>query len=138
MGLPTALAAGAAGVQALGGFFGRRARARSLAEDARIQTLAGESEARDRMRAGSAAMAAGAARGAASGFTLEGSATDVLAQMARDVEVDAGRARWDAALRARRLRNEARQENRNAVLGLVGGGLAAGAGVIRGAPGRAV
>lgn len=117
-------------VGAFGGFFARKARARLLKRDAFNQMLAGEAEAADRLREGQAALAAATTRAAASGFTTEGSATDVIAGLARRVDTDSQRARYDASLRAKRLRNEAKQERRAAAFGLGGGLLGATASLL--------
>lgn len=122
-----ALGAGGQAIGAVGGFFGGRGRAKLLKRDAHNQMLAGEAEAADRLREGRAALAAASVAAASSGFTSEGSATDVLASLARRVDTDSRRARWEASLRVQRLKNEARAEKRAATFGLVSGLLGAGA-----------
>lgn len=117
-------------VGAVGGFLSRRARAKLLKRDAHNQMLAGEAEAADRLREGRAAIAQATTIAAASGFTTEGSATDVIAGLARRVDTDSRRARFEASLRVQRLKNEARQEKRAAIFGLASGLLSAGASAV--------
>ncbi len=127
MSAAAAVGAGGQVIGAVGGFFSRRGRAKLLKRDAHNQMLAGEAEAGDRIREGRAALAGASVAAASSGFTGEGSATDVIAGLARRVDTDSRRARWEASLRVQRLRNEAKQEKRAAVFGLASGLLGAGA-----------
>lgn len=117
----------ATGVSAVGAFAGSRARSRALKADAVAEQQAGAAESADILREGRRAQGAGAAVAGASGVTLEGSAVDVLAQMAAENATSAGRARWDASRRALRLRNEAAQVKRQGTFDLVTGLMEAGA-----------
>ncbi len=130
MSVGQALGAGGQAIGAVGGFFARRARAKLLKRDAHNQLIAGEAEAGDRIREGRAQLAAASVSAASAGLTGEGSATDVIAGLARRVDTDSRRARFDASLRVQRLKNEARQEKQAAIFGLASGILGAAGGLL--------
>lgn len=101
-------------LDALGSFVQGRAarvqskmRARVLEQDALARKAAGESEALGIEREGRAAVAAGTVAAATSGFTVDGSALDVLGWMEQQTGANAGKARWEAEREARAIRNEA-------------------------------
>ena len=94
----------------VGGFAARahsRVRARMLNRDAAFAKEAADSEARSILRDAREAEASGTVAAASSGFTIGGSALDVLSWMAQTADANAGRARLEGARRAHALRTEA-------------------------------
>lgn len=112
------LMAGASLAEGVFGVFAAGAQARQLRNNARSRELQGLAESNQRAREGREAVAAGAAIAGASGFTLEGSATDVLARMAAEAETNSARARWEAHWDAEQMRYEAKVRKRQAWIGL--------------------
>ncbi len=123
------------GVPLLGGIFGLSAavsQARALRVTARQVENAGIAEANTIGRQGRFAVGRGVAIAGASGFTVDGSASDVLADLAAEAETSAARARWSADREAERLRFEARQTKRAGVFGLVSSVFKTGAAFVAG------
>ena len=121
----TAIGAAADVAQGFFGLFGGFAQAKALKQDARQRELIGIAEANDIARQGREAEAFGAAQAGASGFTLEGSATDVLARLGAEAETAAQRARWEAYRDADQARYEAKIRKRQGILGFAGAFLGA-------------
>lgn len=115
-----ALGAGTALLDGIFSLSAGLAQAKALKSDARQRELEGIAESNDRAREGRAAQGAGAAIAGASGFTLEHSATDVLARMAQESETSAARARWEASRDAAQARYEAKVRKRQAIFGFFG------------------
>lgn len=124
--------AGAAAAEGIFGLYQSLNQARALKRSARQVEMAGIADANDRAREGRRAIGYGMAVAGASGFTVDGSATDVLAELSALSETSAARARWSADREAERLRFEARQTKRagifGAILGVAKAGLTLGAG----------
>lgn len=125
-----ALAAGVPLLDGIFGFFGGRAQGRAFRARANQRLRESVTEAEDRSRAGRARVARGVTIAASSGFTTEGSATDVLARMAQEEQTGADRALYEGLRDARELRYRerlARRRGRNALLGGVFGHVASAA-----------
>lgn len=105
----------------------RNARARGLDMDAQMAVAAGESNARAIARNANAAQGSGVVAAGSSGFTIEGSALDVLGWMEQEFASEAGKARWEAGRQAMAIRNEASLERFQGKVDMVQGIIGAGA-----------
>lgn len=133
-GVSPGTALGAAGhlVDGIGAFVAGRARAAGLRADARARIETGEAQADDIMREGREAVAFGTVQAGASGFTVDGSALDVIGRLAQEADTASRRARWQSMREADKIRQEARSAKRGAIFGLAKGVLSAGASIIAG------
>lgn len=108
-------------IEGIGAFTAARARAAGLRADARARLETGEAQADDIMREGRAAVAFGTVQAGASGFTVDGSAMDVIGRLAQEADTASRRARWQSMREADRLRQEAAQAKRAGIFGLLKG-----------------
>lgn len=106
-----------------------KAKAAALRRDALEAKKAGENQARAIERNSRAAQGAGTVAAASSGFTVDGSALDVLSWMAQQYDADARTARYNANMDAVRLRNEANMAVYQGRVGQVTGYVRAGASI---------
>jgi len=88
-------------------YAGAKAKSAALKRDALSARQAGESQAMAITRNAREGIAAGTVSAGSSGFTVDGSALDVLSYMAQQYDANARVARRNAELSAVRLRNEA-------------------------------
>lgn len=126
------LQAGGQMVQGVAQFGASRARAKALRAQARDTRRMGEVEYRRRAEEGRRALASATARAAASGFTVGGSALNVIADMAREKDANARGARWEASREAMSLRNTARQVKAQGTAALLSSSLQAGGTLLSG------
>jgi hypothetical protein len=113
-------------ISARGAYHQGKARAKALRADALEARNAATSEAGAIELRAREALAQGAVTAAASGFTVDGSALDVLGWMAQQHDADARTVRRDGAIQAARLRNEAAQAAYQGRIGAVTGLMQAG------------
>lgn len=91
-------------IEGFGALQAGKAADKAARADADQREREGMAEANDRARQGRAAVARGAAIAGSSGFTLEGSAMDVLTRMEQEASTAAERARYESYRDADRLR----------------------------------
>lgn len=103
------------------------ARARFLFVQARRAAQFGVSRSVEVARSGRSAVATAAVRAGASGFTAEGSATDVIARLAQEAETGRQRALYEGFRESDDLRHQARIQKSSArfnrILATASGGL---------------
>lgn len=125
------LQAGGQVVQGVATFGASRARAKAMQAQAKETRKLGDVEYRRRTEEGRRQLASATARAAASGFTVEGSALNVIADLARENDANARGARWAASREALSLRNTARQVKAQGNAALLSGVLQAGGSLIQ-------
>lgn len=103
-----------------------RARHASLMRNSVRQNEIGAAEAARSDRESRRAIGRGVTLAGKSGFTIEGSALDVIAGMAQEATADAGRAVWEGSLRAARLRADAKEAKKRGDRAFVTGLVKAG------------
>lgn len=120
------LQAGGQMVSGLAQYGAAKARSKAMRAEAKETRKLGDVEYRRRAEEGRRQLASATARAAASGFTVEGSALNVIADMARENDANARGARWEASRAALGLRNTARQVRAQGTAALLSSTLQAG------------